>query len=357
MKRFPAFDPPEYLDWSRDPEVMAQYSSCIEEDADLKRRVAELETKDFEQLYRSLIRSRLYDITLKRWVRTGVLTKAWLGVGEEAVTVGALFALASDDPVGPMIRNQAAAFEKGISLADCFKVYLATGDTITQGRDLHIGDVDHHVVSPISHVGDLVPVMAGYALSFQIRGEARVALTWCGEGATRTGAFHEGLALAAQLRLPLIVVVQDNQVALGTRKEERFERALRSTAKSHGVPGLECEGNHVLDVFGTIAQARELCLGGEGPVVVYTRTFRMGGHATHDEREARELFDSSEFAYWGKRDPIGCFEEYLVESVGVDRSALETWEAEVNQEVETAAREAQDSSVQFPPEPEALLNS
>ncbi len=364
MRRYPPHDPKEYIDWQPDSAVQSAYRQTIDESSTLPGRIAAADPALFGRLYTGLVRSRLYDIALKRWVRTGVLTKAWLGLGEEASTIGALEALAAEDPVGPMIRNQSAAFQKGIPLEDCFKVYLGTGDTITRGRDLHIGDLNHHVVCPISHVGDLVPVMAGFALSFKMRGEDRVALTWTGEGATRTGTVHEGLAVAASARVPLIVVVQDNHVALGTRRDDKLRSSLESIAASHGVTGLRCDGNHVLDVYDTIATARELCLAGEGPVVVYSRTFRMGGHATHDEAEARELFSGDEFADWGKRDPVGCFEEYLrsepallgVKTAKAVTKKLEKWEAAVTEEVESAAAVALESKKNHPPDPTTLLD-
>ena len=342
MKRFPAYDPAEYQDWKADKDTIKAYGKRVSDDADLKASVDGLGAKGLERLYKGMVRFRLHDVTLKRWVRTGVLTKAWLGTGEEATTIGAVHALGQDDVVGPMIRNQAAAFEKGIPLDECFKVYLATSDTITRGRDLHIGSLEHNVVSPISHVGDLVPVLGGFALAFQQRKEERVALTWCGDGATRTGAFHEGLAFAAALSLPLIVIVQDNGVALGTGRSEHLERCLSGIPAGYGVQGFRCDGNHVLDVYHTVQKARERCLAGEGPAVILAKTFRMGGHATHDEAEARDLFDKDIFAEWGKRCPIGCFEEWLVatRAVKAPRKTLERWESEVNDEIEAAAASA-----------------
>lgn len=358
MKRYPPFDPPEYVDWSPDEGVQKAYRARFEEEQSLRLALETLGHEGIARLYRGLVRNRLHDVTLKRWVRTGVLTKAWLGTGEEATTIGAVHALTSDDVVGPMIRNAAACFERGISLADCFKAYLATGDTVTKGRDLHIGDLDYGVVSPISHVGDLVPVLAGQALAFQVRGEKRVALTWVGDGATRTGAFHEGLAMAASRNLPLIVVVQDNGVALGTERGERLHRALAGTAGGHGIEGLTCDGNHVLDVFQCTKSARELCVEGKGPVVIHAETFRMGGHATHDEAEARALFSEETFAAWGARDPIGCFEEFLRSGAApVDGDVgerLEAWEREVTDEVEAAAEAALESKRNHPPDPTGM---
>lgn len=359
MKRYAPYDPPEYMEWTPDPEVIAEYQALITNSPGIGRSIERLGPSGLEALHRGLVRNRMHDVALKRWVRTGVLTKAWLGCGEEASTVGAVYALDTLDVVGPMIRNAAATFERGIPLEESFLAYLATGDSLTKGRDLHFGDLAHGVVSPISHVGDLVPVLAGFALAFQLRGENRVALTWTGEGATRTGAVHEGLSLAAARHAPLIVIVQDNSVALGTARSDRFRAALEGMAGGYGIPGIECDGNHVLDVHRAISEAREICRKGEGPVVVLTRTFRLGGHATHDEAEARQIFDADLFSYWGKRDPIGCYEEFLKGNphlIGGDaEKKLARWEAEVSCEVEAAAERALQSRTLALPDPEALL--
>ena len=359
MKRFAAYDPPEYQNWTPDPDVIGAYTDQIESSEGIQRSLEKLGPAGLETLYRGLVRNRLHDVALKRWVRTGVITKAWLGCGEEAATVGAAHALEPGDVVGPMIRNAAATFERGVPLEESFRAYLATGDSVTNGRDLHFGALEHGVVAPISHVGDLVPVLAGFALSFQLRGQKQVALTWTGEGATRTGAVHEGLSLAAARGAPLIVIVQDNSVALGTVRSKRFRSALEGMAAGYGVPGIQCDGNHVLDMHRAIREARELCIAGEGPVVVLAKTFRLGGHATHDEAEARRLFPGEIFEEWGRRDPIGCFEEYLkahAHLIGGDaESKLTAWEEEVAAEVEAAAERALASQTEAPPDPEALL--
>ncbi len=363
MKRYPPYDPIEYLEWVAVPEVQAEYRRRIDETPGLRRAVEALGRAGFERLYKGLVRTRLYDITLKRWVRTGVLTKAWLGQGEEAVTVGAAHALGPDDVVGPMIRNAAACFERGISLEDCLKVYLATGDTITQGRDLHIGDLERGVISPVSLVGDLVPVLAGFAMAFRMRHERRVALTWVGDGATRTGAFHEGMAMATARGAPLIAVIQDNCVALGTECDERLRRALRGMPAGYACEGLECDGNNIFDVHFAVSRARELCLAGKGPVLVYAATFRMGGHATHDEREARSLFGDETFRRWGARDPVGCMEEFLAgekraiaKAMGKEpRKLLAAWEEEVGDEVAHAEERALAARGNSPPVPALML--
>ena len=343
MKRYPAFDPPEYVDWSPEPEILESYRQTVRKDPERTRRLDDLSRGQLLQLYGDLLRTRLLDIGLKRWVRRGVISKAWLGTGEEAVTVGSVFALdRRRDVVCPMIRNAGACHMMGMPLTDLFLGYLATPDSPSGGRDLHVGDPERGVIQPISHMGTNVPVMAGVALGFVRRGEDRVALTWIGDGATKTGECHEGLNFAAVQDLPVVFVLQNNQIALGTPLHEHGAGDLRRWGDMYGIPTHEADGNNVLDVYSATALAVERCRRGRGPAMVVAETFRMGGHATHDEREARETFPEELFQYWGKRDPVGLYEAWLEES-GVDSSVLRKVEEEVTREVETAARQALES--------------
>jgi TPP-dependent pyruvate/acetoin dehydrogenase alpha subunit len=357
MKRYPSFDPPEYRDWLPDPLVMEEFRSRIQQDPARRSVVAALTSKQHLGLYQGLIRNRLHDIALKRWVRQGIISKAWLGTGEEAVTVGAVHALKKGDVVGPMIRNSGACHEMGMSLADLFRAYLGTADSPARGRDLHAGDLSRGVVAPISMVGSLVPVCAGLALSFKLKKTEGIALTWAGEGSTRTTAFHEGVMCAKALGLPLIVIVQDNAIALGTPRSLHTAAPIETVATLYAAARYVCDGNNVLDVYATTALAAELCRAGKGPVIVTARTFRMGGHATHDEGESRAILPPADFEYWGKRDPIGMYETYLAET-GLEllpsrsnREALERAEAEVEAEIAEAEREALRSRESSRPDP------
>jgi TPP-dependent pyruvate/acetoin dehydrogenase alpha subunit len=357
MKRYPAFDPPEYRDWVADPTVMEEFRSRFLSDPSRKAVVSALTAKQHLALYKGLVRNRLHDITLKRWVRTGVLSKAWLGTGEEAVTVGAVHALQKGDVVGPVIRNAGAAHEMGMALADLFRAYLATADGPGGGRDVHVGDLSKGVIAPISMVGSLVPVCAGLALSFKLQKKDSIAVTWVGDGATRTTAFHEGMMCAKALGLPLLVFVQDNQIALGTPRSLHSAAPMSMVATLYAATRYGCDGNNVLDVYAVTALAGELCRAGRGPVVVTARTFRMGGHATHDEGESRAILPEEDFAHWGKRDPVGMYETYLAESPlelapsRSNREALERAEAEVEAEIAEAEREALESREREKPDP------
>lgn len=357
MKRYRAYDPPEYLDWKPEPDVMAEFRSRLQKDPNRKSVLAALSPAQHLALYKGLVRNRLHDVTLKRWVRQGVISKAWLGTGEEAVTVGAVHALQRGDSVGPMIRNAGACHEMGMPLADLFRAYLGTEDAPGGGRDLHFGDLGRGVVAPISMVGSLVPVCAGLALSYRLRGNENVSLTWVGDGSTRTTAFHEGMMCAKALSLPLLVFVQDNEIALGTPVREHSAAPMESVATIYAATRYVCDGNNVLDVYAATALAAELCRAGKGPVVITAKTFRMGGHATHDEGESRQILAAERFEHWGRRDPVGMFETYLAEaSFDLDesltnREALERAEKEVESEIEQAANEALESRSRRAPNP------
>jgi len=157
-------------------------------------------------------------------------------------------------------------------------------------------------------------VAAGVALSFKLRRESRVALTWIGDGSTKSGIFHESMNFAAVQRLPMIVIIQDNKVALGTRLDQHHRGSFADWTAAYGVEGGLFDGNNVLDAYAAVRMAADTCRAGVGPVLLIADTFRMGGHATHDEREARETFEPGLFEYWGKRDPIALFETYLIDS-------------------------------------------
>src|SRR5579883_1723178 len=215
MKRFPMYDPPEYVNWEPVPAVIEEYERTLNRDSDRARIISELRENQLLDMYSGMLRFRLHDITLRRWVKQGILAKAWLGTGEEAVTIGSVHALdRTIDLVGPMIRNAGACHEMGIPVADMLREYLATADSPSKGKCLHVGGMQCGVIAPASQVAALSPVVAGVALTFKQKNERRVVMTWIGDGATKTTASHEGINFAAVMRLPVIYVLQNNQIAL-----------------------------------------------------------------------------------------------------------------------------------------------
>ena len=343
MKRFAAYDPPEYLEWTADPELLRAYRERIDADPERRDAVRALSEEALLDIYTGLLRNRLHDVTLKRWVKNGVISKAWLGTGEEAATIGPVHALRRSgdgrDVVGPMIRNAGACHEMGMPVSEIFRTYLGTADGPSGGRDLHVGDLEYGVLPPISNIGDVPPVIAGIALSFLQRGQDRVAMTWIGDGSTKNAGIHEAFNFAGVKKLPVIFIIQNNQVALGTRVGVHSAGEFADWPAMYGLLGGTFDGNHVLDAYGAARVAADRARAGEGTTLLIAETFRMGGHATHDEREARNLFDAETFRAWGARDPIGMFEAWL-EGEGFSRDMLEAIESDVSAEIEAAAEEA-----------------
>lgn len=262
--------------------------------------------------------------------------------GQEAISVGTCFALEKGDYVGPMIRNVGAVLARGHTAREVMANYLGRATSPTGGKDnsQHFGDVEKTgVVSCISMLGTLVPVMAGMALGAKLKGERRVALTYVGDGATSTGAFYEGLNVAAVLSLPLVVVIENNQYAYSTplSAQSRLEH-LSAKAAAFGIPGITGDGNDVLEVFRLTKRAAEAARSGGGPQLLEFMTFRMRGHAAHDDAH---YVPPALFEEWKKKDPIERFERVLG-LTGAERAAIET---EVAAEVEDAARFAEVSPV------------
>ncbi|HKT07851.1 MAG TPA: thiamine pyrophosphate-dependent enzyme [Gemmatimonadaceae bacterium] len=355
MQRFAAFDPPEYTAWTRVDADVDAFRETIARDRARAEVVEALNDDARLALYRGLVRNRLTDVALKRMVRQGVISKAWLGTGEEAATIGPVHALrrgadaarrAQRDVAAPMIRNGGACLEMGMSVADTLRAYMGTGDGPSHGRDGHYGDLATGVLPPISHVGDIVPVVTGIALSFRLRGQDAVAMTWIGDGSTKAGVAHEGMNFAAVQRAPVVFIIQNNQVALGTRLEQHHAAAGRGNfadwPKAYGMWGGVFDGNNVLDAYAAAALAVARCRRGEGPALLVAETFRMGGHATHDEAEARHTFAPSLFSTWGRRDPVALYEEYLCDA-GIARGRLEAIAAGAAAEVERGEAEALES--------------
>jgi TPP-dependent pyruvate/acetoin dehydrogenase alpha subunit len=261
-------------------------------------------------------------------------------LGQEAVSVGSAYALEPRDWLAPMIRNIGALLVKGFQPRDIFTQHMAKYTSPTQGKDgtSHFGDLKKlHVVSPISMLGDLVPVMAGVAMAGRYLGQKIVAMTWIGDGGSSTGAFHEGLNLAAAQSAPLVLVLENNQWAYSTPVAKQVPlRDLANRALAYGIRGMIADGNDVVAVYNAASEAVHECRSGRGPVLLEVKTMRMKGHAQHDPAEyvPKEMFD-----FWKARDPIALYEKYL--------TASHLWDAKKKTEIDTRIERELDADQKF----------
>ena len=239
-------------------------------------------------LFRLMLLHRLTEdriITLYRQGR--IAGSVYTGFMQEAVAAGAGLALGPDDVVAPLNRELACHFARGVTVADAFKNFLGKADGPTRGRDgnMHFGRPEIGVFPLVSMLGDLCPLVVGAALAFKRRGEARVAMTFLGDGAMSTGDVHEGLNLAGVWQVPVVVVVQNNHFAYSTPTE----RQMLNTNICERIEGgwsISCarvDGTDVLAVYETVRAAVERARAGAGPQAVEALTLRGHGHAAHDD--------------------------------------------------------------------------
>ncbi len=277
--------------------------------------------------YMKLNRS-LEDRLVNLFKQNKVVGGLYGSLGQEATSVGTAYALGPGDWIAPMIRNVGALLVRGYKPRDIFTQYMARYTSPTLGKDgtSHFGDLKvRHVVSPISMLGDLIPVMTGVAMAGRYLGQKIVAMTWIGDGGTSTGAFHEGMNLAAQQKAPFVLVIENNGWAYSTPVSRQVPlRDLADRAKAYGIASYIVDGNDVVAVYETSRKAVEQCRAGDGPVIIESKTMRMRGHAQHDPAEyvPKEMFE-----YWKKLDPLERYEKYL--------TANKLWDAKTRKEIET----------------------
>jgi pyruvate dehydrogenase E1 component alpha subunit/2-oxoisovalerate dehydrogenase E1 component alpha subunit len=299
----------------------------------------DLTAADRLALYRWMRLTRTLEERLVALYRqTKVVGGLFRSLGQEACAVGSAYALERTDVLSPLIRNLGSMLVKGATPVEVLRQYMAKGDSPTRGRELniHFGDVtDRHFVGQISHLGDLVPVMAGITLTFRLRREPRVGLVYVGDGATSTGAFHEGINFAAVQRCPLVVVVENNGYAYSTpTSQQTAAERLADKAAGYGIPGVRADGNDVLEVYRVTHEAVRRAREGGGPTLLEMMTYRRKGHAEHDNQS---YVPPGEIEHWAAtNDPIDRYISRLTGEFGVTPEALAAIDADVAAEVDQA---------------------
>jgi TPP-dependent pyruvate/acetoin dehydrogenase alpha subunit len=298
-------------------------------------REQHLELYYFMQLNR-----RLEDRLVRLFRQNKIIGGVYSSLGQEAISVGTAYALEPRDWMAPMIRNIGSLLVKGFKPRDVFTQHMARYTSPTLGKDgtSHFGDLKvRHVVSPISMLGDLIPVMTGVAMAGRYLGQKIVAMTWIGDGGSSTGAFHEGLNLAATQRAPFVLVLENNQWAYSTPVSHQVPlKNLADRAVAYGIPSRIVDGNDVIAVYQTAKEAVEECRAGRGPVLIEAKTMRMKGHAQHDPAE---YVPKAMFEFWKARDPIPRYEAYLAEH--------KLWDAEQKSEIDARIERELDEDQKF----------
>jgi TPP-dependent pyruvate/acetoin dehydrogenase alpha subunit len=320
----------------------AHASSATENDVSLSR-AQRLELYYWMRLTRSL-EERLVNL----YRQTKVVGGLFRSLGQEADAVGSAYALRQGDILSPLIRNLGSMLVKGATPLEILKQYMARADSPTRGRELniHFGDTDRGFIGQISPLGDMVPVMAGVTLTFRMRGEQRVGLVYVGDGATSTGAFHEGINFAAVQRCPLVVIIENNGYAYSTpTAKQSLAKQLVDKALGYGIPGERADGNDVIATYEATKRAVDRARRGGGTSIVELVTFRRKGHAEHDNQS---YVPAGEIERWAaENDPITRYIARLT-AEGVTSDELAAIDGRVQREIDEATDLAEQSGV---PEP------
>ena len=289
-------------------------SGDLSKPAPLIRQSKYLNKQQTIEIYRWMLLNRRMETALESlYKQSKVVGGVYFGLGQEACSCASAYALEKDDWLGPMIRNQGSVLVRGFSPRDIMMQYMAKAGSPTKGRDAssHFGDHQkRNVVSPISTLGDLIPVLAGVALGARLQGKNIAVMTYIGDGGQSTGVTYEGLNFAAVQDLGLVLLVENNLWAYSTPSDMQFRvKDLAERAIAYGIPGVIVDGTDACQVYDACHEACQRARRGEGPTLIEAKMMRMKGHAIHD---AAEYVPKPLFEYWKKRDPISRLENYLV---------------------------------------------
>jgi pyruvate dehydrogenase E1 component alpha subunit len=323
-----------------------------------------LEVADNSSPDAHLARGFLHYMTLMREVEDRVERKlyrqgkivggVYVGRGQEAIPVGAGIVADPDDVLFPSHRDLALFFIRGVHPRQVFAQYMGRVGGLTRGKDgnMHMGDMKLKIVSIISAMAASVPVSAGAALALKYKGSSNIAFVFFGDGATSRGDWHEGVNLAAVLRLPLVLVCNNNMYAYSTPLYKQMAcENVADRAPGYGIPSEIVDGNDVFAVYGAVQRAASHARAGLGPYLVECKTFRMTGHSAHDPADyvPKHLWED-----WAKRDPIKLLEQKMLDRGWADQAEIDR----VRENIRTALDEAVEWAEKSPyPDPSELLDN
>jgi TPP-dependent pyruvate/acetoin dehydrogenase alpha subunit len=301
------------------------------------------------EIYRFLRLTRTLEERLSALYRqTRVIGGLYRSLGQEGESVAAAYALErgpNRDLLSPLIRNLGAMLVMGAQPIEILRQYMAKAAGPTAGREMnvHFNDLERGFVGQISHLGDMIPVMAGITLAFKLRREPRVGLVFIGDGATSTGTFHEGLNFAAVQQVPLVVIAEYNRWAYSTPPEKQFAvKDLADKARGYGIPAVTVDGNDVFAVYQATQHAVSEARAGAGVHFIEVKTYRRKGHAEHDDQH---YVAPDELDWWAKQnDPVDRYVRQLLEHDWVSEHELR----DIDERTRTEIDQATDACVEEP---------
>lgn len=297
----------------------------------------------FVQAFRTMMLARLLDEKFASLLRASKISGGvYLGKGQEAISVAIGQSLRRGDVLAPLIRDGAARLAFGEPILDGVRTYLGSSLGPMRGRDgnIHRGRPREGLLPMISHLGAMISVVNGMLLARRFQGkEGSVGATCLGEGGTSTGSFHEGLNQAAVEKLPLVLVVADNQYAYSTPSSRQFAcRSIVDKAVGYGVRGEQVDGTDLRACLEVVGQAVERARAGGGPQLVVANLLRLCGHGEHDDAA---YIDARLKASPLGRDCLKVAEETLLREGMADAGEVDRWRQEAHGKIEEAVARVQ----------------
>ncbi|MBI5474508.1 MAG: thiamine pyrophosphate-dependent dehydrogenase E1 component subunit alpha [Ignavibacteriae bacterium] len=297
--------------------------------------------QDRFRLYRFLVLTREVDNAIIKLYKQGKMVGgAFTGYGNEATAVGSAFALEKHDYLFPMHRDLGAHLVKGQTLRNIFLMQLGRGEGLARGRDGtgHYADPALRIYGNVSHLAAMIPMAVGVALASKMRKENAVVLNYIGDGGSNVGEFHEGLNMAAVMKLPFILIIENNQFSYSTPNHKQFvAKKLSDRALGYGIPGCTVDGTDVEAVYNGCKEAVDRARRGDGPTLIEAVTMRMHGHSLSDDAS---YVPKGMVEEWKKKDPVELYEKKLntegVLSVSTVQELREKLRAEIQDAVDYA---------------------
>ncbi len=293
--------------------------------------------------YRAMVMARAFDTKASALYKAGrIFGGVFLGRGHEAIAAcEGVFLTKGKDVYAPFIREQAGRCAWGDSLLESARAYFGSALGCMRGRDgnVHWGFPQEGTPAPISHLGSMVSVVAGMMLAKRFKGEAGcVGLACCGDGTTSTGAFHEAVNMIAVMKLPVVIVVSNNQFAYSTPNSEEFASTLTERGAGYGLPCHECDGTDFLQTLATMERAIAAARAGEGPQWVVATTLRLCGHGEHDDAS---YIPAELRAAYADRDPLAVARRQLLACGWLTEDEDAALQQECRDEVQRCVAQAQ----------------
>lgn len=304
----------------------------------------DLKPNQLIDLYKQLLKPRLIEEKMLILLRQGEVSKWFSGIGQEAISVGAVSALESDEYILPLHRNLGIFTGRNIPLQKLFAQFQGKKSGFTKGRDrsFHFGTHEHHIVGMISHLGPQLAVADGIALASKLKKEKKACLVFSGDGGSSEGDFHEALNVAAVWKLPVIFLVENNGYGLSTPSHEQFVfDSFTQKGPGYGMKTIQVNGNNVLEVYHAIKSIADTIRENPEPYLVEALTFRMRGH---EEASGTKYVPAELLKQWSEKDPIAKYESWLVEERVLKESDIESIKKEIKSEIDSSWNELKKES-------------